>query len=285
MLCCEATNIANITDESTLQFKNVLSFFRFTLYSANLDNSPEESSTFVLNNVAWKIRLSNNDSIVFVDLESSSNDDYNVEAWATMKMLPNSNHESVLLGHMPTRLFNKNNTRKQFRFGPVREISRLYWNNTHATLELEIATKLSNKTEQTDPIEGDADGRIHVMVAGATKLGEVASREVVVHGIRWVGVVERNGEYLSVYLKALDEDMGMCVYRKVTATFKLLPANNNPGIKPIVVKGNVYNICAGPLGVVQFAKWSDFIKYYVFEEKANVLIQFKVSEPRSVTEV
>lgn len=259
------------------------SSFRITLNTSNFPSENAQSSSFVLNNVSWKLEISTTPtSTIDVELISSSRNKYSSEAWIAIKLVPNNHQLRSVLKRIPARVFNTAFQKHKIPdFVNLHQFKSYYSNKSEVTFEVEISTKPTDKQILTTPQEG-LEGRIHIMFANVNETGEIISPEVDFQGTRWRGIVEKNGEYLAAYLQAVHEDMAMCLPFSITATFKLLPVNHKKGVVLQARRNQKYDSCAGTLGVPKFIKWNDFIQNYVWDDKANVLIQFTLSPPRSL---
>lgn len=136
-------------------------------------------------------------------------------------------------------------------------------------------------------VNGDT-ARVHVALPYVSKLGKIESAEVIVRGIRWKVVVERIGDSLAVFLQAPDdvtkETDGVITVDMtydVEATFGLLTFDpTGRPYKKAFAQHFQWGI--SKRGLPKFIEWHDFIggdKKLVLDDKANLIVEFKVGEP------
>lgn len=125
--------------------------------------------------------------------------------------------------------------------------------------------------------------RVNVMLESATKLTEINSVNITARNIKWNVRLEKKNNKLALYLQADESDLTHYYY-KVDAIFKLLSFDTK--VKP-VIKTFQQDFRRGSLeyGFDEFLHWDDFIstdKKYIVKDKASLLVQFTVSEPKSL---
>lgn len=259
-----------------------------------------ESSSVVLNNIEWSVKLCKDEpsinSFVNVILKSHVGAYNHVPRWtcnaqATFKLLPKSSHMQNIQKQLTTQRFTEINTSHAINaFVNWNAFFTHYVSNNQAAFEIAISTNSINVEESRDLDQ--ITSRVHVMLPNVSRLGRTTSPEVIVRGIKWRVVVERFNDNLGVHLEANEGDLGTSstwgqIEHKVVANFKLL--TYDPTARSIIQSfTNTYYWGASKRGFDCFIGWYSFIdgsRKFILDDKANLLVEFTVGEAKSLWEI
>lgn len=282
----------------TLETNRVGSVFHATADIRYLEHGQcaETSTSIHLNDIEWSVRLckavsthyANALDVALVSNVRGFGAKWHCDAQATMKLIGTNNR--VTYKNLPRHRFT-NEVPKHFirRFIDWSDFTTQYVNGNQTTIEVALSTIVPSTSEPSDVEVTKA--RIHVMLDNVSKLEKNISPEVVVRGIRWRIVTERVGGAqaglggaLSIYLEAVEEDFGKSSSYRVCATFKLLTYDSS--VKPTVFTiDELYHWGVPQRGISNFMRWDwllDSTKKIILGDKANLLVEFSVEEPKSL---
>lgn len=280
----------------TLEANRVGSVFNATVDIRYLEHGQcaETSTSVHLNDIEWSVKLCKSVSashasaldVALVSKVKGFGAKWHCDAQATIKLFG----QKVSVNQLPRNRFT-NYVPQHFIRGFIHwtEFSTYHVSENQTTFEVALSTNVPNTNEPSDVDVTKA--RIHVMLENVSKLTTNLSPEVVVRGIRWRIATERfggaqvgMGGALSVYLAAIEEDFGISSCYKVNATFKLL--TYDPNVKPAEnTIEELYHWGVPQRGFNRFLRWEslfDAAGKYILGDKANILVEFSVEEPKSL---
>lgn len=267
------------------------SVFVFNADVTCLRSNCVESSSIILNNIKWSVELcrsNNNPNVIDVTLKSAM-DGYvprwNCNAQASVKLLPKTELRAMIEKQLPQQKFTEINASHGIvAFINLDVFFTYYVSDNRATFEIALSTNSMNIEDVADM--NQIKSRVHVMLPNVSRLGRATSPVVVVQGIKWQVVVERQHENLSIYLEATESDFNRGSTYRVDANFKLL--TYDPSARPVIKSfTQTYHWGATLKGFTQFISWIDFIdgsRKFILDDKANLLVEFQV-EPESLWQI
>lgn len=269
------------------------SIFRYTLNITELNAGCVESSKTMLSNEFWWIKFcrrsteSNNNAIdisLMSSFDENPKNNWSCESKANIKLLPSDSQKSKsIVKSVPNRKFHRSNSSHDIPdFIEWNAFLEDYVQNAEATFEIEIATG-PLKREPLSDVEQTYQ-KFHIFLKNVSNLGEDWSPEVIVRGIKWRVHSQNINNFLSVSLQAAKNDLEMNWSYDVNCTFTLLTFKKNA--KPL--KYNFMSIFrreSSEFGFPEFLSWNTFVDKssdYVHNDRAIILVEFKVEEPKSL---
>lgn len=121
--------------------------------------------------------------------------------------------------------------------------------------------------------------KFQVVLENISKMNENWSSEVVLRGVRWKIHTVKNSNGLGVFLNGSEEDFGLNRSYEVQARIKLVSFNRN--IEAIEGRFiHVFHCKSLAFGYTHFISWDNFVNEYVRDDKATIVVQLKVGEPK-----
>lgn len=259
--------------------------FRFTADVSSLATNLIESPEIRVSDVNWKVQLqkksiAGGEAVLGVILVTTFDEaNLSCDAQATFKLLRNDNQiNQSIVKYLPKRKFSSLKNAHGFdEFVDWADFLAHFVSDGKATFKIEISAEpLQRMVEAT--IEQEF-AQLQVSVEDVSQLGWCYSPEIVVRDIKWKVQFKKNDDNLAVFLCADKLDLGKNWSYAVDCNFTLLalPHKNEDNIKKCTT-GN-FHYEADDWGYNQFVKWPKFTESYVFADKANFVVEFKVHEP------
>lgn len=228
----------------------------------------------------WKIKFSYKSPKVIASLSNVKTSNRTCEVKATIKILPNAANDRIAVRELP-------DSKTSIELMNWSDYSSDFLSKNHeGNFEIEIST---HPVETQSPSSANKiSTKFQIMLDNFSNFTVRNTPIVIVQGIKWRVQIQRKNDDLSLYLIADDEtDFRMGSSNRVEAIFKLLPFDTN--LKPFT-KNFTHNYCWGSLesGIDNFLSWSTFIdknSKYVMQDKALLLVQFKVDEQTTMWDV
>lgn len=283
-------------DVTTSQVNCLASVFRFTADVSYLSQRCVESSNVTLNNLSWKVQICkgtyNSGDTIDVTLAASSDgshSNWSTEAEATIKLHPKKTVQ-LIEKTLPKTKFTSDDFERTIKnvVSYSDFMSNFVYDNL-AEFEIALSTVHLAEKEQTDV--DVIKTRLHVMLDDVSNLVKSETSEFVVRGIRWKVVVERIGGAqeglggtLAIYLEAAEEDFGNSLSYDVEMQFTLLTFDKNAPVSSEAYS-QVFHWGATKGGANNFMRWEIFLdpsRKFILDNRANLLVEFKVSEPKTL---
>lgn len=302
---------------TSLQSNFIGTIVRFVVDVTNLSNDQNIiSPTVTLNNLEWSVGLrKTGDSIAFSLRSYSKNSaKYSCYAQANVQLFPKQKQNQLQVAE---RLGASMRTRQVGRFdlnsvqlnrnvqvhtvekslekraytdtNSMHEINAFidysnfrdyYVIDNRATFEIEISTILANLVPKGFQ---QISSRLHITLDDVSQLNEVVSSEVIVRDVRWKVRTQRQGDSLNMYLEAAQDDFEKSSTYDVTATVKVLRFDNGQSLNKSFT--HEYHLTSTKAGISPVLQWSQFIdksNKFVFQDRAHLLVEFKVAEPTTL---
>lgn len=255
-----------------------------------------DSSKVTLSNVSWWIKFckrtnENKTDVLDLSLMSSFDDsekslEWSCETRANLKLLQMDDQikHSIEKSVKSRQFSSANPSYTILDFIEWDDFLKNYAKDSEATFEMEIQTGPLKRVLLSD-IE-QTSTKMHVILKNVSKLGETFSPEVTLRGIKWRVRTKKLDDFLSVSLQASESDLEMNWMYQVNCSFTLLSFKKS--VEPITYTFNSqYRHDSREFGLRQFVNWTSFVDNdlkYVHNDKAILLVEFKVEEPKSLIE-
>lgn len=304
-MCCNALPVADgdgnnaldvpLESKALSKLDDFVLAFRFTAnVSAFGESNCVESSSVLLREVSWKIKLckrkneekeadkEEEDSkeildVFLVSAFGNGTEKWSCEAQASFTLLQKD--EKTIQKKLTARKFSNSN----LSFGIENFISWDKFIEDHvednkAAFEIELTT---NPLKRTTPMKmQQVHTRMHISLQNVSTMKETYSPEMIMQGVRWRVHILNQESFLAVFLKANDDDIDLNWVYDIEYKFKIL---NYTGQDREVGRKDEYSWTSSSSGFPRIMPWTEFIdkrKGIVVDDKANILVEFKVNEPR-----
>lgn len=263
--------------------------FRFTIDVSQLTTNSIGSPEIRVSDVNWKIQLKKNPTdcdggkVALGVYLVSTFDEANLscDAQATFKLLRNDNRadQSIVKYLQKQKFTNLKNLHGFDGFVDWTDFHTDFVNDGKATFKVEISAEPPQRLAQLTTIDQEY-AKLHVFVENVSQLGHCYSSEIVVRDVKWKVQIKKNGDDLGVFLCPDKLDLGKNWSYKVDCTFQLLALKDNDADDHKLSTSKNFHYGVNDWGYKQFLKWSKFTESYVIDDTANIIIEFKVHEPK-----
>lgn len=269
---------------SNLQSNYIGTIVRFVVDVTNLSNQQNIiSPTVTLNNLEWSVGLRMNGDFISISLRSHSKNSfkYSCDAQANFKLYPQQKQSHVAEKSLRKLTYTDTNSINEIStFIDFSNFKNYYVIDNRATFEIEISTILSKMAPKSFQ---QIYSRLHITLDEVSQLNEVVSTEVILRDIRWKVRTQRQNTFLNIYLEATQADFGKSSTYDVTANIKLLRFDNGESYTKSFT--HEYHSSSTQAGVSPVLYWSQFLdknNKFVFQDRAHILVEFKVAEPKTL---
>lgn len=277
--------IENTKDEVTAQLRTFEEIVKFTIDPAEVarkDKECDESYSFLLNEISWKVKICRSDGFydrtAVVELISNFTGDtetWSCEAEAIVKLFSPKQNGNTIEHNLKSFTYSKANPSNALKkFVKWDEMQENYTANGIATFQFEIKTKIPNRSPNLEQITT----KFQVRAKKVLNLGEQYSNELTVHGIRWKVLTSKLQDNLAIFLCANENDVDVTKSWKASAKITLLHANKDNSLSKSISE-TILDWSQTRFGISDFMKWDEFTnkdKKYVqnnavlFEIELNV---------------
>lgn len=263
------------------------SVFQFTADVTDLPTKPVKSSPITLNNLKWNVILSKSEdeNWVQVHLESTSNLSYwTCMVQASLKLLPKEDieDEAIIASWKNVKFSHVNITYSNPQFIGWDDFINNYVNeDLEATFEIELSTSLLNCKKPSDI--NQIYTRLHITLENVGKIQEIVSSEMIVRGVRCRVRFVKKENILNATLIANETDIETYLSYNVSGIFKLLSFDGST--EPSVLNFTHYyrrGSSQVEKTLLDLTILENGTSPYVEDNRANVLVEFKVDKPKSL---
>lgn len=269
---------------------------RLSVETSNLNTRAVYSQEIDLNNLKWKVKFSKKstggakgDGYLAIHLESLFNGDavkWSCEAQAAFKLLQkNGQAENCVVKYLPKTTFDHmHSSHGVENFIKWNSFLEQFVQDSRATFEIEITTTPLKRKRDVAQVMDRMSAKFAVIIENALKLEKCFSSKLVLQGVHWQVQVQRNGEFVAVFVLGDENDIDDNWFYNVTAKFTLLSFNRDVPSFCNEYKREFGKVRGFSWGYSKFIEWSHFVdesKKYISRNKAKLLVELKVEHPNS----
>lgn len=267
------------------QFHQIGAVYNFKADLFNLTSTGAdaciESSPFSSSGLQWTIELckrtTNSLPTLDMALKTSMNQNITCQASATSLLSPASDEDLKLQTNFDFTYTADELKKVKKSICDWEEFIRDYTKNGFAYFEFKISTQVLKGGEA----KGSSDGLIHIRMDHINETLKTVSDEVIVGGIRWEATAEKQGKYLAVNLHGSDDDIDQGLSYTLYTEFRTISFENVPKVVNSTIKSEcIWGGC--DVGPETFLEWESFENDYVQNNRSNILIKFKIGDPKSL---
>lgn len=245
-----------------------------------------ELSENVLSTVPWKIAAckttesandstDNRDETTHLKIGLATTAKWSFDTTGTIKLISNDGNKDE------SKELKKSFNSEQEQYIDILDWKKIddFTNNDELTFDITVSISSLKRIPTSSGVE-QITTKFYVKVPNVAST--TYSPEVSVAGIKWKVLTKKNGDFLAIYLYAIDEDMGLNESWKVEFTFNLLSWDDKlPGFSRKYETNFSWESPA--FGFNTFLKWDELKKddkKYLKDDAALFQVELKITPPK-----
>lgn len=226
-------------------------------------NSPD----IIINSLPWTIRLCKRSNAytdydeygynldLYLESPFSRVTDWSCEAQAVIKLLPRvDGNFTPIQKNITKQEFHSSNSIYELKsFVKHDDLLEKYTTNNVATFEITLSTNPLKKKLTLS----EKSSKFLMTIDQLKDFQSVSTTEIILRGMRWTVVAEKDDDYLSLHIEVNKEDINSDWGWDVTASFKLISTSKEKSQTRTVT--HTFDLRSTRGGIPRFIPWSDLL--------------------------